>query len=65
MQLLISVGMTIKAGYAVIYVTGYTLVMLIRIRLIVFMAINAAEDRVVGRVGMAIGAGVPLPVVLS
>jgi len=52
-------GMAVKAGLADIYVTADFIVLLIRILLVMLMAGDAVEFRIISRVRMAIGTAVP------
>jgi hypothetical protein len=51
--------MAIITGNAVIHISRDAGMLVVHFSLIVFMAIDAAEYSVIGRIRMAVGAGVP------
>ena len=56
--------MALETGIAVILVTADIIVLIIHICLVMFMAVNATEHGVIGRICMTIGTGSPFTVVL-
>jgi len=52
--------MTGITGNAVVSISAHTLVFFVHVGFIVFMAVNATENAIVGRIDMAITAKVPL-----
>jgi hypothetical protein len=58
--------MAIQAGHAVILIIGYfSQMFIIHIRLVMFMAVDACKNCIIGGVGMAIGTIVPFSAVRS
>ncbi len=59
-----SVAVAIVAGQAVVTIPTDILMLIIHVGAVVFMTIYATENSIVGRIGMAIGTGVPFTAVL-
>ena len=49
-----TIGMAFEAGIGVPHITGHIIMLISHISLVVLVAVDAAENSIIGRVGMAI-----------
>lgn len=57
--------MAIVTCQAVVTIPRHAIMLIVHVCLVVFMAINATEDRIISRIGVAIGTGIPFSVMFS
>jgi len=58
-------GMTIETGLTFINISSHVIMLIVGIRFVVFMTIDAGKLGIVGRILMAIGTAVPFAIMLT